>query len=573
YLLLLVEDPDVVYHNPGRSPEPNGDRLVLTTWRDNSRQLYVVSTAAPGRVRALRGPGQASRDAPVNGELDPAGIRGYWQDSRKGYSLELEIPLDFIGDHLGFYIVNESSSSAIATSSLGNASPRNRSAPPWLIYSPPALRQVISPFVEPGGHFQIVDRAGWVIADASEPPAAPVQATTDQTFWLLRLFYRSILKQDALEPVQTGAPAGRPERGEITAALGGTVASLWYHDPDNSARTTLSSASPVYHQGNVVGAVVAHQSSEQYLPLTDQAFSRLLRYSLAGIGIAALGLFGYASALSWRIRHLSQAASSIISDDGILLDTFPRSTAGDEIGELSRRYADLLDRLREYTDYLRSLSRKLSHELRTPIAVIQTSLENLEQQSEQSEMQSTYIARAREGLSRLSKILTAMSEASALEESIHNNPSRELDLVPLVQEIFGAYQGIYSDHQLVFECDAQRALVNATPDLVVQALDKLMDNAASFCPTGGLISLELKPSEEKWMLSVSNEGPLLPEQMQDSLFDSMVSLRESRSDKVHLGLGLHIVRLISEFHGGSIHAANLPDQTGVRFTMVIPGCS
>jgi two-component system sensor histidine kinase ChvG len=91
-------------------------------------------------------------------------------------------------------------------------------------------------------------------------------------------------------------------------------------------------------------------------------------------------------------------------------------------------------------------------------------------------------------------------------------------------------------------------------------LDKLFENAASFTPTGGRITLTLDQS----CLCVSNEGPLLPASMQTQLFDSMVSVRD-QSDQVHLGLGLHIVRLIVDFHGASVRAENLQDGSGVVF--------
>jgi signal transduction histidine kinase len=286
-----------------------------------------------------------------------------------------------------------------------------------------------------------------------------------------------------------------------------------------------------------------------------------------------------------RIRRLSRASSQVINADGSLNDNFPVSHSNDEIGELSRQYAQLLERLRDYTDYLRSLSRKLSHELRTPIAVIQSSLDNLEQQPEAG---AVYLQRAREGLSRLGNILTAMSEATRLEESVHSNQAEEFDLVVLCRDLFAAYRGVYSDHSLEFNCELDSWPMLGVPDLIAQMLDKLIDNAASFTPPGGCITMTLRPQGAGTLrpqgvggspllgvggslveLSVANEGPLLPQSMQQQLFDSMVSVRES-SDRVHLGLGLHIVRLIVDFHAGSVQAQNLEDGSGVIFRVSFP---
>ena len=101
-------------------------------------------------------------------------------------------------------------------------------------------------------------------------------------------------------------------------------------------------------------------------------------------------------------------------------------------------------------------------------------------------------------------------------------------------------------------------------------LDKLTDNARDFCSENGVIRFSLQSAGDGVMLSVANDGALLPERIGEQLFDSMVSIRAGKSDQVHLGLGLTIVKLIAEYHGGSVSAANLPSLTGVQFTVMIP---
>ena len=431
YLLLRVEDPEVVYHNPGLSPEPNGDRLILRTWQDNRRQDYVIATAAPGQVTA-RAASRRQRG------LDPRRIRGYWQDAVGGYTLELEIPLSYTGGRLGFYLANARQRAGGALQTLGNIGPIDSGAPPWLIYSPQALQQALTPFRHQGARVEVVDAESWLVADI--PASRGEQDHSGDTFWLLKLIYRSILTRDPLDTPPPSAQ-GKASGEELEAALAGRTATSRYSDPGYRSRTILSTAAPVIANDRVIGAVVLRQSAEEYLSLTDRAFTRLLGYSLLAVGIGALGLLGYASFLSWRIGRLSRAASMALEDESLRLTNFPRSQAPDEIGELSRNYADLLERLREYNDYLRTLSRKLSHELRTPVAVIKTSLENLEHGNGDRE---AYLQRAREGLQRLNGILTAMSEANRLEESIRNNEPVATDLAPLLREVFAAYKTVYS---------------------------------------------------------------------------------------------------------------------------------
>jgi two-component system, OmpR family, sensor histidine kinase ChvG len=564
YLLLNVEDPEVVYHNPGLSREPNGDRLKIQTWQDNRRQDYVIATAAPGRVKA-------KFDSTIMRFSNAGRIRGQWQDSSNGYTLELEIPVAITGGRLGFHIINVTGREGEKFDHAGNTAPLDSSAPPWMIYAPTALTSAITPFLAAGQQLEIIDQYRWRIADSDNNPIPDTtdDAKTEKTFWLLRWLYRWILADESQARAAPKRQYGTATGIEIDTALGGLPGQQRYIDTGGKTRTVLAAAVPVFNDNSVIGAVRIRQGSEEYLSLTDQAFSRLLSYSLTALGIGIFGLLGYASVLSWRIGSLNRAVANAVHTDGSVADGFPSSQAPDEIGELSRSYGELLARVRQNNDYLRTLSRKLSHELRTPIAVIRTSLENLEQESTAESADAPYISRAREGLDRLSKILNAMSEANSLEHSIKSNELDQVDLVPLLQQLFASYVEIYPQHQLSVALPDSCAMVMASPELLAQALDKCVDNAASFCPEGGSISLTLAEKEQQWLIQLSNDGPPLPANMRGQLFDSMVSVRERPDDALHLGLGLHIVRLICDFHDAVVTIDNRDDATGVICTLAL----
>lgn len=556
YLLFSVADDNVVYHDPRNDTRASGDRLVLRTGRGME---YVIATAAPGAVQ-----GRVERR---HGSMQVEHrVRGFWQDSLEGFTVELEIPLSLLDDRLGFYRVEDSGvASTGVASSVGTISPRRRGQPPWLVYSPLSLQGWLSPFAESDVSLRVVDIHRWEVGRA-EGEARDV--SPDNAPWLLQLVYRSILNGTSPADTSPDSRVGQVATTEVESALRGDSAAAWYDAPEYNGLKLLRAAAPILSDGKLSGVVLASQSSERYLSLTDRAFSRLLYYSLLAMLLSAMGLLGYASWLSWRIRRLSRATAEVLRPDGSLGDSFPVSGTADEIGELSRQYADLLSRLRDYTEYLRTLSRKLSHELRTPIAVIQTSLDNLE--AGDTDDSDIYVQRAREGLARLGNILTAMSEATRLEESVQQNQPEDYDLVALCDDLVSAYRGVYAEQNLHFLCAPERLAAHGVPDLVAQMLDKLMDNAASFTPEGGDITVSLgEHGDDQADLRVRNQGPLLPESMQQQLFDSMVSVRQ-QSERVHLGLGLHIVRLIVDFHSGSVSAANLPDGSGVEFRVLLP---
>jgi two-component system sensor histidine kinase ChvG len=247
----------------------------------------------------------------------------------------------------------------------------------------------------------------------------------------------------------------------------------------------------------------------------------------------------------------------------------PESGSGDEIGDLARGFERLLARLNEHTQYLRTLGGKLSHELRTPLTIVRSSLDNLESEGLRED-QRRYITRAREGTQRLQSILSALGAAARVEESIQQSERVSFDLRELMSTAVAAYRDGFPEARIALEVPEEPCFVRGAPDLVVQLLDKLIENAVDFCPPTGIITVSLAREDTDYRLRVSNDGPLIPEQLVSRLFESLFEQRQGRDDKPHFGLGLYIVRLVAEFHGGSAVAANRADGSGVNFTVTLP---
>jgi signal transduction histidine kinase len=290
-----------------------------------------------------------------------------------------------------------------------------------------------------------------------------------------------------------------------------------------------------------------------------------MNFTLIATVLVAAALLGYATWLSRRIRRLSLAAEEALEGPG-LRAALPSAESGDEVGDLSRSFSYVLGQLADYNDYLRSLASKLSHELRTPLAIVTSSLENLEHEALEG-ASADYTARAKDGANRLRRILNAMSEASRVEEIMEHAEPEQFELRHVLSSTVDAYKDVYSDRRIEFECTPATTTVSGSAELLIQMLDKLVDNAADFSSEGDLIRIGLESSDAGLVLSVHNPGPPLPERMRSQLFDSMVSVRAGGNDK-HLGLGLYVAKLIAEGHGGRITAENAAG--GVRFSVVLP---
>jgi dedicated sortase system histidine kinase len=354
---------------------------------------------------------------------------------------------------------------------------------------------------------------------------------------------------------------------EIAGALQGRPGFRLRNTPDGKA-VVISAAHPIWNGDEVAGAVVVEESTNPILSVRSRALERLLVLTLAAFAVAAAVLIWFATRISTRIRRLRDEAETAIDGRGRLAHLVTAQDAGDEIGDLSRSFSAMLAKLSQHHAYLESLASRLSHELRTPIAVVRSSLENLKLAPADARV---YIDRAEEGLRRLGTILTRMSEATRLEQGLASFERERFDLAAVVSGCVEGYRLAYPEKPFDLRRPQEKAVTLGSPDLAAQLLDKFVANAVDFAAAGKRdepIRISLSVANGFIELAVENKGPPLPEEMRGKLFESMVSVRgerrgEAKSVEPHLGLGLYIARLIAEFHGGEVHARNLPSGEGV----------
>jgi signal transduction histidine kinase len=160
-----------------------------------------------------------------------------------------------------------------------------------------------------------------------------------------------------------------------------------------------------------------------------------------------------------------------------------------------------------------------------------------------------------------------MSEASRVEELMSHAEPESFDLHRVLASTVDAYRDVYKQRHFTYTCSLDNAPMNGAPELLIQMLDKLVDNAVDFSEPGDSIGIDLYAEDGLLILGISNPGPPLPEHMRTQMFDSLVSIRGG-DDSRHLGLGLYVAKLIAEGHGGNISADNI--DAGVRFEIRLP---
>src|SRR6185369_8080709 len=174
-------------------------------------------------------------------------------------------------------------------------------------------------------------------------------------------------------------------------------------------------------------------------------------------------LLVFASRLATRIRRLHAQAESAIDAQGRVRGTVTPSPARDEIGDLSRTMSAVLGRLRDYNAYLESMAGRLSHELRTPVAVVRSSLDNLKQQPLPQDAR-IYVERAGEGVERLARLISRLSEATRLERMLESAERERFDLAAVVTGCVDGYRQAYPQRRFEFSRPETAVMVEGVPD-------------------------------------------------------------------------------------------------------------
>jgi dedicated sortase system histidine kinase len=554
YLYVEVSDDDVIFATPqslmAEGASRNVDRVTLASSSPPYLQeAFSFAAEAPGKILSYK--------QTAYGFAPEATISAYWQDVPGGYQVEARIPAGQLGTHLGISVNNTGDPLQSGTRS----SSFSGRLPGPAMQEVDELNRIAATHVQSDMRIILTNSMGWRIATAGDIQEHRHDEVGSR---LVRRVYDLLVERGKEAAFAEPDPQGREQEPYVSAALDGRESGSWFRSADTGT-AIVAVASPIVDADQVLGAVLLQQGTDAILSLRNEGLSRLVYLTLVTTLVVAGGLLGYATWLSRRIRSLSIAAEAALENES-LTSALPSALADDEVGDLSRSFSWVLQQLGEYNEYLRSLASKLSHELRTPLAIVTSSLENLEHEP-LNEASLGYTERAREGADRLRRILSAMSEASRVEELMSHAEPEKFDLRAVLESTTSAYRDVYKERAFEFSSDVDEAQATGSPELLIQMLDKLVDNAVDFSHVDDVIELNLASHDNVYEISVTNPGPPLPDRMRSQMFDSMVSVRGGENTR-HLGLGLYVAKLIAEGHGGHIRADNVDG--GVCFTVTVP---
>lgn len=166
-------------------------------------------------------------------------------------------------------------------------------------------------------------------------------------------------------------------------------------------------------------------------------------------------------------------------------------------------------------------------------------------------------------------MVNSLAEAASLEQALQSQTKQPLDLAELLS-LYVSHQSAQHSVPIALEVPSGKVMITGCGEHLEEMLDKLLDNARDFTRDEETpVSVGLSVLAGKAVLTVTNTGPLIPEEQFTELFHFMSSRRDS-DEGHHFGLGLYVVRVIVEHHYGTVTVKNLPDGSGVTFTVELP---
>jgi len=508
---------------------------------------------APGRLTAEESvDDQWLRTAAANA------ITGAWQDKTEGatgYRLEARIPRSYVTNSFGLRVETS------FNRKLRTVDPIERGR---LRLPIPELMSLADQHDRNRMRVRIIDDQGWRLADINRMTGEDEPEETDIP-WYVRDLLRSLMPKKEFPEYIFGNNSRLPARHFDDLYYADYLIERFYSPETDSTIVAASMPlmSMVDGEKKRVGTILVEQDTDQILSFQDRALQNIVLITIGLFAFTGTLLFIFSTYLTRKITGLKHQLDKSVSHDGRITGQMSPSDSRDEIGELGRGIDSVLRRLSEYNQYLEAMASRLAHELRTPLTVVRTSVDNARLYANDDQMK--YLVRAVSGVDRLDDILKRLREASRLENALQDTEIVSFSLVDLVNNQIEGFKAIWPEIGFDLEVVGNPDSVIGAPEIVVQALEKLISNAVDFHREGTLIIIKIEKTKEHLQLSVLNEGPLLPD---EDIFASMVSGRKSSSGQPHLGLGLYIVRLVADYHRGYAFASNVAnDGVEVGFTI------
>jgi two-component system sensor histidine kinase ChvG len=243
----------------------------------------------------------------------------------------------------------------------------------------------------------------------------------------------------------------------------------------------------------------------------------------------------------------------------------------DELGLLSKSLDDMTLELQKRISHAENFSTDLVHEIRNPLASLKSASEILSETKETDE-RLKLINILSHDVQRIERLITDYSQILKDEVALSKEKFRKIDLIPIIKSVVDDYNNIYQTKRgitISFSNDGNKNYqINGIENRIEQIIANLLDNAISFSEDNKTIDIKISQNSKKQIIiNIFDEGPGFKEKDTSKIFKRFYSNRPDKFGQ-HSGLGLNIVKNLTDLHNASINALNRTDKRGANLEII-----
>jgi two-component system sensor histidine kinase ChvG len=305
------------------------------------------------------------------------------------------------------------------------------------------------------------------------------------------------------------------------------------------------------------------------------------RASLIGIALVALAVMVVSSlylsgTIAEPVRQLAAAADRVRSMRAGRESIPQFESRGDEIADLALSLSTMTQALYDRIDAIESFAADVAHELKNPLTSLKSAVEMLARAKDDDARQ-RLTAIVKNDVRRIDRLITDISDASRLDAELSREANEPVDLAHLLETIVEVYRLVElpRDVKITLADMPTNMIVLGRDERLGQIFRTLIDNAVSFTPDGGTVSISAAIEGAMVRVTVEDEGPGIPPDNLETVFNRFYTERPAEHGfGKNSGLGLSIARQIAAGIAGRIWAENKTgvsgDITGARFIVELP---
>ena len=370
---------------------------------------------------------------------------------------------------------------------------------------------------------------------------------------------------------------------EVRAAMTGTATPMLLLN--ESGEQIVSYAVPIRRAREVHGVLLLSTEPGDIDEILDEERLALFKVGLLALLATIAASLLLAQTVAGPMRRLSAAAENVSRSINARQQLPDLSSRKDEVGQLASAFAAMTNSLYRRIEASEKFAADVAHELKNPLTAARSTAESLAY-AKTDEQRVQLVHQIQLELKRLNRLISDVSNASRLDAELAFQETEPVELTSMLSGIVTTFRDIVNSETLRLKFETDRDSVSA--DLVVnghegrlwQLVTNLMDNAVSFSPENGTVTIKVRRDRGAVEFSVEDEGPGIEPDKLETIFERFYTYRPTATGSrgSNSGLGLSISRDIVHAHGGQIWAENRnpPGRAagsapvGARFTVRLP---